>query len=349
MASSVGERLTRLRRSVQHRAEYALVLLARELDRALGPRRSGALAAALGRFVYRRLGIRSAVVESQLRRAFPERDEDWIRATASGAYEHLGREGMMLLRLSRLGREDVLAATEVEGLDAMRAAVEAGTGAVLVTGHLGNWEIGGASLAARGIPMDVVAQRQANPLFDRLINDARARLGMTVIRRGAATRESLRSLRRGHVIALVADQDARHRGVFVPFFGRPASTYRGPAVLALRTGAPVFIGTAVRRDDGGYHVRLRRIPTPPAGKDPGQREWELTASLAAALEAAVREAPEQYLWHHRRWKTEPAGPAAESMQASGPPGAPMEPSTDGGVRERIGDTDRGNGGTGPAV
>lgn len=291
-------------RRAQHRIEYGLVLLARAFDRILGPRLAGGLAALMGRFAYRPLGIRATVVEEQLRRAFPGRDAAWQRRTARAAYEHLGREGMMLLRLSRLGREDVIAATEVVGLDALEAAVRAGKGAVMVTGHLGNWEIGGASVAARGVPLDVVAQRQANPLFDRLINRARERLGMTVVRRGGATREALRSLRRGRVVALVADQDARRRGVFVPFFGRPASTHRGPAVLALRSGAPVFMGTAVRRGDGGYRITIHEIPVP-AGADLEERADRLTAELAAALEAAVREEPGQYLWHHRRWKTRP--------------------------------------------
>lgn len=138
-----------LRRAAQHRLEYGLVRLARALDRLLGPRLAGGLAAALGRFAYRPLGIRADVVEDQLRQAFPDRDAAWHRRTARAAYEHLGREGMMLLRLSRLGRDDVIAATEVHGLDELRAAVEAGKGAVMVTGHLGNWEIGGASVAAR--------------------------------------------------------------------------------------------------------------------------------------------------------------------------------------------------------
>lgn len=292
------------RRRTQHRLEYALVLFARGFDRLLGPTLAGALAAAVGRFAYRPLRIRADVVEDQLRRAFPDRDPAWHRRTARSAYEHLGREGMMLLRLSRLGREEVIAATDVHGLEPLRRAVAAGKGAILVTGHLGNWEIGGAGIAARGVPVDAVAQRQANPLFDGLINRAREGLGITVVRRGGATREALRSLRRGRVVALVADQDARRQGVFVPFFGRPASTHRGPAVLALRSGAPVFMGTAVRRPDGRYRVTIREIPTP-GGTNLERRANRLTAELAAALESEVREEPGQYLWHHRRWKTRP--------------------------------------------
>lgn len=296
--------MTRFRDRVRHRLEYLLVRAARVLDRVLGPRRSAALATAVGRFVYRRLRIRATVVESQLRAAFPERDEAWVHGVARGAYEHLAREAMMMIRLSRLGQEEVRRVTYVPGLDDLRAALEEGRGVIIAAGHLGNWEVGGAALAARGIPFEAVARAQENPIIDRLINEGRARLGMTIIPMGDATRGSLRALRAGHVVALIADQDARQRGLFVPFFGRRASTFRGPALLASRSGAPVFTAASTRRPDGRYRVQLRRVPMPEVD-DEARREWELTARLAAALEAAVREDPTQYLWHHRRWKTPP--------------------------------------------
>lgn len=289
----------------RHRLEYALVRVALVMDRLLGARLSSALATLLGRFAYRVLRIRRNLVESQLRQAFPDRDDAWIRRTASRSYEHLARESLMLLRLARLGPEDVIRATDVDGLDTFQEALSRGRGLVVVTGHFGNWEIGGAAVAARGVPLDVIARRQANPLTDRLLNAARERLGMRVVDRWRATRESVRSLRAGRAVAFVADQDARHMGVFVPFLGRPASTYRGPAVLALRTGSPVFIGSAERQPDGRYRVRLRPIPLPPEQEDQDARVRDLTAAHVAALEATVRSAPDQYLWHHRRWKTAP--------------------------------------------
>ena len=303
---------------IRHRLEYGLVRTARAIDRLLGPRRSAAVASALGRFVYRRLRIRADVVEDQLRHAFPDRDDAWIRRVAEGAYEHLAREAMMLIRLSRLGREAVLEATELEGEAELRSALAEGKGALIVSGHLGNWEIGGSGVAVRGYPMDAVARRQANPIIDRMVNRARERLGMRIISMGGATKQSLRALREGRTVGLVADQDARARGVFVPFFGRAASTFRGPAVLALRSGAPVLAASAVRRDDGRYRIRLRRVPIPEAATDE-EREWALTAALAAALEAAIREHPSQYLWHHRRWKTRPPdeGDALEPGNGAG--------------------------------
>ena len=336
--------MTRLWRWLRHRLEYLLVRAARGLDRLLGPRLSGALASGLGRFVYRRLRIRAGVVEDQLRRAFPDRDEAWVRGVARGAYEHLAREAMMLIRLSRLGREAVIEATVIDGFDDLQEGLAEGNGALVVSGHIGNWEIGGAAIAARGLPFDAVARPQGNPLVDRLIDGTRTRLGMTIIPMGGATKQALRSLRAGHVVGLVADQDARRRGLFVPFFGRPASTFRGPALLALRSGAPVFAAASTRLPDGRYRVRLRRVPVPDA-PDPARQEWELTAKLAAALEVAIREDPTQYLWHHRRWKTRP-------LEEQGDAGASGETVADGGAGSARGPergADEGNGEGGRSV
>ncbi|HWV58363.1 MAG TPA: lysophospholipid acyltransferase family protein [Longimicrobiales bacterium] len=292
------------RPSLAHRVEYALLSGAVAVGEALGARGAARLGGVLGGLGYWPLGIRRRVVESHLAQAFPERDVAWVRRTAREAYAHLGREMFAMLRLARTSREAIIASTEVIGFDALRAAVDAGRGAIVVTGHLGNWEIGGASLAARGIPMDVVAQRQANPLFDRMVVRARERLGMRVIERSRATKLALRSLREGRAVAFVADQDARRAGVFVPFFGRLASTHRGPALMAVRTGAPLFLGSCLRVGDG-YRITLRQITVREGSGDVDDAVIALTAAFTRGLEEAIRAAPEQYFWHHRRWKTRP--------------------------------------------
>src|SRR5690606_26046295 len=113
-------------------------------------------------------------------------------------------------------------------------------------GHFGNWEIAGGALALRGYPLDAVVQRIKNPLADRRIRRLREGFGVRVIYRKDAPREVLRSLRRGRVVALVADQSDRRKDLFVDFFGVPASTARGPALFALRSGAPVVVATSLR-------------------------------------------------------------------------------------------------------
>ena len=289
-----------------HRAEYALFAGATALARVAGDRVGRRVGEVLGRIAYRPLGIRRDVVEANLRAAFPGRDEHWIRRTAAASYAHLGREAVQLLRLAALDRETVIARTTVDGLYSLREAAERGRGVVVVAGHLGNWELSGAAVAARDVPVSVVVQRQRNPLFNAAINRTRERLGMRVIDRTSAPRGALRALRDGRVVGFVADQDARRNGVFVPFFGRPASTHRGPALFAVRTRAPVFVIAGTRGDDDRFHVRLSPVDADLSG-DVAEAVRRLTAECAARLETAVRRAPTQYFWHHRRWKTRPRG------------------------------------------
>ena len=246
--------------------------------------------------------------------AFPERDSDWRRRVARGSYMHLAREAAMTLRLSRMAPEEIVRRTEVEGFEALRDAAEGGRGAVVISGHLGNWEIAAAAVAARGVPMDVVAHLQKNPLFYRHMVERQDRLGLTVIVKNEAFRLVPQALAAGRVVALIADQNIRRRGVFVDFFGRAAATARGPALFALRTGAPVFLGVAVRKPGypSRYRVIIERVPLREGGSG-GERATsvdvirDLTQRHISRLEARIREAPSQYFWQHRRWKTRPEG------------------------------------------
>jgi len=252
--------------------------------------------------------VRWATVMDHLRMAFPEKDERWRRRLARASFRHLGRESVATFRLGRMDRDAVKDRVDLVNFDELRRAWEEGNGVVVVSGHFGNWEIGGASMAVFGLPVDVVAQRQRNPLFDAEITANRNRLGMTVIERREAPRKVLRSLRSGRVVGFVADQNIRRGGVFVDFFGRPASTARGTALLALRAGSPVILGMA-RRTEGRpqrYRITFERVRFTPSG-DLDADVVRLTEAHTRHLEEKVREAPEQYFWQHRRWKTRPPG------------------------------------------
>jgi Kdo2-lipid IVA lauroyltransferase/acyltransferase len=264
------------------------------------------------------LRIRHRVVLENLTRAFPEAPDTWRRRTAAAAFSHIGREGVALLRLAGLGHREVWERTEVEGLDAIREALAADRGVIVLTGHLGNWEIGGAALAVRDIPLDVVGRRQSNPLFDRRLRATRERLGMRVIYRDEGVRPILRALRESRAVALVADQNVRDGGVFVEFFGHPAATTRGPATLARRTGARVVLGTSRALPGPGarYRVTLRPLELPDTG-DPDVDDRAFLQAYMTALEEAVREAPDQYFWPHRRWKTRPRDGGPEEPSPGG--------------------------------
>lgn len=295
-----------------HRAEWAVLRAVTGLADRMGDRSAERLGERLGRAVWS-LGMRRDVTLDNLRHAFPDREEDWIRDVAKRSYAHLGREMVVTLRFQNATPAEIVARTRITGLEIIREAIDAGTGVVLVTGHLGNWELSAASLAARGIPVDVVMQRQSNPLADEAINANRRRLGLNPIDRREAPRKGLRTLRNGGLLGFVADQDARSGGVFVPFFGRPASTHRGPALLALRTGAPLIAGTCIRTQGGTYDAVATPILASRDG-DPDEAVERMTAAYTAVFEAAIRQAPEQYLWQHRRWKSSPSTASAPTAE-----------------------------------
>jgi KDO2-lipid IV(A) lauroyltransferase len=252
--------------------------------------------------------IRWRVVDEHLRLAFPERDRKWRHALIRKSFRHMGREAVSTFRLGRMDREEVRRRTEVVGFDEVREVAARGKGLIVISGHFGNWEIGGASIAVHGVPVEVVAQRQRNPLFDAELAANRNRLGMEVIERKEAPKKVLRALRSGKAVGIVGDQNVRRGGVFVDFFGRPAATARGTALFALRTGAPIFLGMA-KRIPGvpqRYRVTFEPIDFSPTG-DMEQDVLRLTEVHTKHLEKHVRGAPEQYFWQHRRWKTRPPG------------------------------------------
>lgn len=306
ICNSVPVELEVSRHSLKHWAEYgAYRLLGGGLS--IAPEviadRGGA---ALGWMIARGAPVRWDVVTGQLKRAFPDAEEAWIRDIARKSYAHLGAEAVAMLRLAGLGAAGVRSHTTVYGFDVLERAVAEGTGAVVVTGHLGNWEIGGASMACRGLPIDVIAARQRNLLFDRHLVGSRERLGMNVIYRGDARARALEALRKGHLVGILGDQDARQAGVFVDFFGSPASTARGPALFALRAKAPLVLGV-VHRIPGHrprYDVTFEEVVIERSGK---LRDdiTSLTQAFTSKLEAYIRKAPEQYFWLHKRWKTAP--------------------------------------------
>jgi KDO2-lipid IV(A) lauroyltransferase len=280
--------------------------------------RAGAIAGWLAGVVLR---IRRRDADRHLSLAFPDESSVWRRRVARRSYVHLGREAAVIVRMPRWTAEQLIGRVRFVGVERVREAADEGIGVVLLTGHLGNWEIAGASLAAMGFPLDVVGKGMANRSFERDLFRLRERLGMRVIEMSDAPKGVLRSLGRGRVVAMLGDQNAHKHGVFVPFFGRPAATPRGVALFALRTGVPVFVGFAIR-DRGWsqtYTVEVRRLPHVATGV----LEDDVRGFLLAyhrLLEDAIRGAPDQYFWQHRRWKTRPPDPSASRPPEEQPSG-----------------------------
>lgn len=266
------------------------------------------------------LGIRRRVAEENLARAFPERSAAERAAILRAHYREVGRVVAEYARLGELARApagEVVA--ETRGLEHLEGALAGGRGAILVSGHVGNIELYGAFLSRRH-PVDFVVRPLSNPWVEALLSRQRAAAGVGQISAAIGTRRVYQALRENRWVAMLADQDARRHGVFVPFLGTPASTVLGPARIALATGAPIVTGFGFRRRDGRHEIEIG----PPLTDDlaagdpaaPGAAE-RLTALHVARLERWVRERPESWFWLHRRWKTAPPDPAAHMTSGTG--------------------------------
>jgi KDO2-lipid IV(A) lauroyltransferase len=268
--------------------------------------RATAIGENLGQLGYRPLGIRKRVVERQIRAAFPELSPQAVKDLARQSYRHLGRSSIETALLPTIGKDGLLELVDtVERWDIVEQELARGKGLLFVSGHMGNWELGGAYIAARGVPLDAIVRGMANPLFDAWLNKGREELGITVVHDSEAVRRTPRALRAGRAVGFIADQGVLGlASTFVPFFGRPAKTPRGAAVFALRFEVPVIFVVAIRKPSGRFRLVFERVEI----AETGNRDKDVDAIVARytqLLEKWVRVAPEQYFWQHRRWKRQP--------------------------------------------
>lgn len=196
-----------------------------------------------------------------------------------------------------------------EGLDNYLAARDRGKGVLVLTGHLGAWELSSFYHSLAGYPMGMVIRRLDNPLVDRMVNEIRCRHGNRVLHKDDFARGLLAAMRAGETVGILMDTNMTPpQGLFVPFFGLEACTASGLARVALKTGAAVLPGFLLWEESERRYV-LHFYPEI-ALADTGDAEADTadnTARFTAVLEEAIRKYPSQWLWMHRRWKTRPSG------------------------------------------
>jgi KDO2-lipid IV(A) lauroyltransferase len=271
-----------------------------------------AVPARLGLWLGRRLGDlawlllprRRRVALDNLHLAFPDRAPAERRRIAHASFRHLGMMGVEACVFAFRPPVVLLSRVEISGWERAEEAAAGGHGVLMLTAHLGNWELLAASHRLRSLPLSVVVRSMDTPALEAIVNAFRRRAGVELIDKRDGFRAALAALRRGRMVGVLLDQNAaRAEGVFAPFFGVPASTSRGMALLALRSEAPV-LPAFIRRLPGGRHlVEVGSVLPVPPGRDVAA----LTRTYTAAIESAIRVSPEQWLWVHRRWRTRPEG------------------------------------------
>jgi len=298
--------------TLAHRAQFLLLRVVVTCLAALPLASARRVGAWIGRLGYFPLGVRRGVVVRQIAAAFPGLSAGQVSDLARRAFAHLGRVAIETSLVARLGPAGVLSLFEDDSEFALvERHLAEGRGVIAFTGHVGSWELAGAYLGSRGVPIDGIARRMNNPLVDTFLTEARRNVGINVVYDAEAVRRIPRAMKEGRMVGLIADQGVMGlASTFVPFFGRPAKTPRGPAVFAIRYKVPILFISALLQPSGKYRLRVEEI-TP---ADTGDRERDVDETVArftAALERVVRRHPEQYFWHHRRWKRQPPGTPPE--------------------------------------
>jgi KDO2-lipid IV(A) lauroyltransferase len=303
---------TRVRRGLRSRLVTLLIRLVALVPRGPAVR----IGAFLGGLAFHLFGDARRLALRHLALAFPERTEAWRADVARRMFVHLGMSAMEITSIGSF-------AGEVERYmridpGPLRKALAGGKGIVFVTGHLGNWELMARLVARVGAPVSAVAKRGSDARLMGLIEAWRRDGNVTTLWREdpSTARALLRVFKRNEVLGILVDQDTRVQGIWVPFFGRPAYTPRAPADLALRSGAPILVGTSHRKGErpgDGFLFEVTEVPYDPAPADREAEVLRVTAACQAVMEEAIRRHPADWVWMHERWKTQPE--SAESVTA----------------------------------
>ncbi|MGC8551879.1 MAG: lysophospholipid acyltransferase family protein [Phycisphaerae bacterium] len=248
-----------------------------------------------------------------LRRSFPDWSEDRIKAVARRSVQHFCELAIDVISTTRT--INVERWHRYVHFQQMRQALEIslrGRGVIMLTGHYGNWEILGYTMATLGFKSYSIARPIDNPHFDAWLLGVREKKGQIILSKRGVTTTAQDVLENKGVLGIIADQNAGPKGLFVPFFGRLASTYKSIGLLAIQHNVPVIIGYARRRNDRfEFDLGITDIIEPADWQNQSDELYYITERYTRAIETFIRQDPTQYLWIHRRWKTRPKGEPPE--------------------------------------
>lgn len=239
---------------------------------------------------------RDAVI-ANLRLILPEEDMDKVRVYAKEVFVNFGKYLVEFLRFTLFRKRDLGRLIKIEGLEHIDSALKKGKGVIVLSAHMGNWELGGVAMASMGYPILAVALPHRHRKVNEFFNYQRERLGMAVVPSvGVAVRRIYEALSKNKIIALVGDRDFANGGNKMPFLGVSKGIPRGPAVLSKRTGATIVPGFVIRQKDDSSVLTFY-----PA-LDPKESEEEMISDYVKVIEEMIRRYPSQWLMFREFWK-----------------------------------------------
>ncbi len=293
--------------------QYIAVLLLIGIFRFLPFRLSVKVGALFGAVYYLLDRRHRKVALDNLRFAFgAEKPEREIKTIAYGSFKNLGKTVAEFVAVQKWPQSKIDGWVRIDGFEHYLAARDQGKGVLLYTAHFGNWELIPLAFAYRGFPLHVIVRPLDNPYLNQLVKERRERGGTCVLNKAAAAAEMMRLLKANATIGILMDQNTREEdAVFVNYFGRPAATHKGMAILSLRTGAPL-LPVFMIREGGGHRMVIEKSWPAVKGGSLKQDIIQTTALFTRNIESYVRRYPDHWLWVHRRWKTEPPSLKSQS-------------------------------------
>jgi Kdo2-lipid IVA lauroyltransferase/acyltransferase len=304
----VARPLQKIKNNLIYRAVRVLLFCLSVLPRGL----AGRLGRAFGVLFFTLAGGERRKTLRNLKTAFPKGlDEAALRRLALGVWSRLGQNVFETARWLEWPQAKIASqVVRVRGWENLEKAFSKKKGTLVVTAHLGNWELLAAALAERHSTA-AVAQKLYDVRFDKIVTDFREKgLGVSMIKRGMALRGILGALRENQIVIVLCDQDTGKDGVFVPFFGKLAWTQSGTARIALKTGVPLVPAFVVRGMDGAYEMHVEKEIPAPTGAHPEKNILEMTRRYTESIESYVKAYPDQWVWMHDRWRTRPPDEAS---------------------------------------
>ncbi|MCP4481822.1 MAG: lysophospholipid acyltransferase family protein [bacterium] len=288
-------------KKIQHKLEYFLLEFFIWFLSRLSTRFSYSICRFLGCFAYYFFPMRKMTAFYNLKRVLPDKSDIDIFKVVKSVYINSVYFFLESVIHTRLLKETP---PKIVGLENLKKAYQKNKGVVLYTAHIGNWHMMGHQLVAEDLPLNNLVKRQRNSrVFDKEV-EAMIESGMKVTILQKTPKNIFKALKNGNVVEFLADQDAGKEGVFVDFFGLPASTAIGPALFSLKMGTPLIFAVDIRQADLSHTIYIEEvgfIPTDDQEKD----VYLLTEILTKKLEKYIIKHPDQYFWLHKRWLTRP--------------------------------------------
>lgn len=283
--------------------EYSLFLILAGIVRLLGLKVSRRLSIIIAFIFYYIIPIRKQVTLKNLHKAFPKYSEREIKKVAFGSYKSFSITLVEMLFIPFMTREQIENAIYCEDVELVKKYYERNNGLIALSGHFGNWEYGALSVSAKiNVPFHVVVKSQRNPYVDAYLNHGRTRWINKIVPLGVSIRKIYAELKAKNIVAMVADQRGPQEGMRVNFFGQQSSIYPGPAMLAIKTRAPILYVLTIRQPDYSYTAQISEISMENLPADKERQVQEVSQRHMAFLESVIRKHPEQWLWMHNIWK-----------------------------------------------